>query len=242
MDEQSQNIEEVVQEENSDVTQVADQSEQPQPAKPAAEAEQARNFRQIKEARERAERERDEAIRLLRDIQAKQQPSAQEPDDLPFGADDIVEGKHVKQVYKKMRELESELKQYKQQSSESVAETRLKAQYPDVEKVLSQENINSLRDKHPELANTIYNSAGDTYSKLVSAYTMIKNLGIHHEDLYEADRAIAQKNAAKPRPLTSIAPQSGESPLARANAFANGLTPELQKQLFDEMSKARRGY
>jgi hypothetical protein len=55
-----------------------------------------------------------------------------------------------------------------------------------------------------------------------------------------ADRAAAQKNASKPKPLASVSPQQGDSPLSRANAFANGLTPELQKQLRQEMEEARK--
>jgi len=49
-----------------------------------------------------------------------------------------------------------------------------------------------------------------------------------------------QANTAKPRPLTSVSPQSGESPLSRANAFAEGLTPELKKNLFKEMQEAKK--
>jgi hypothetical protein len=219
--------------------------QQAQATEQPKETEQARNFRQLKEARERAERERDEAIRIIREMQSRQQqpqPAPVEEDDLALGAEDVAEGKHVKKVYNEVRELKKQLKQYQQQSSETVAETRLKATYPDADRVLSADNINAFKDKYPEMANTIYNSTGDMYSKLVSAYTMIKQLGVHHEDLYEADRNLAQKNAAKPRPLTSISPQQGDTPLSKANAFANGLTPELQKQLIEEMNKARQGY
>lgn len=123
-----------------------------------------------------------------------------------------------------------------------MAETRLKSLHPDADRVLSESNIAIFREKHPEMANTIYNSTGDMYSKMLSAYTMIKNLGVHHEDLFEADRNLAQKNAAKPRPLTSISPQQGDTPMSKANAFANGLTPELQKTLHAEMERYRKGY
>ncbi len=51
-----------------------------------------------------------------------------------------------------------------------------------------------------------------------------------------------QKNASKPKPLASVNPQQGDSPLSRANAFANGLTEELKDQLRKEMSESRRGY
>jgi hypothetical protein len=55
-----------------------------------------------------------------------------------------------------------------------------------------------------------------------------------------ADKLRAQKNAAKPKPLASVNPQQGDSPLSKANAFANGLTDDLKKQLRKEMEDARR--
>ena len=42
--------------------------------------------------------------------------------------------------------------------------------------------------------------------------------------------------------MVSINPTQGESALAKANAFANGLTPELKDQLYREMQAARRNY
>ena len=59
-------------------------------------------------------------------------------------------------------------------------------------------------------------------------------------DNYKTDRELAQKNASKPKPLASVSPQQGDSPLSRANAFANGLTNELKAQLRKEMEEARK--
>lgn len=36
-----------------------------------------------------------------------------------------------------------------------------------------------------------------------------------------------------------LSPQQGDSPLSKANAFANGLTEDLKKQLQKEMFEAR---
>ncbi len=253
-DDQIMQLEDVVQNTVQEVPQEQElqqeETAQAQPQKPV-ETEQARNFRQLKEARDREERERkrvekerDEAIRYIQQLQSQQnQPKPVEEDELSISSEDFVEGKTVKKVYNEVRELKKQLKQYQQQSSESLAENRLKTLYPDAEAVLSKDNISIFNEKHPELANTIINSQGDSYSKLVSAYTMIKNLGVHQApDLYTADKELAQRNAAKPRPLTSISPQQGDSPMSRANAFANGAapTPELAKQLHKEMIEAMK--
>jgi hypothetical protein len=72
------------------------------------------------------------------------------------------------------------------------------------------------------------------------AYKMIKLLNIHRDTSYDADKLKAQQNLAKPKSLSSIAPQKSESPLSHANAFANGLTPELKDQLVKEMFAARQ--
>lgn len=252
-DDQIMQLEDVVQNPVQEVPQeqelAQEETAQAQPQKPV-ETEQARNFRQLKDARDReererrrAEKERDEAIHYIQQMQSQQQPQKQEEDELSIAPDDFVEGKTVKKVYNEVRELKKQLKQYQQQSTESLAENRLKTLYPDAEAVLSKDNIAVFNEKHPELANTILGSQGDSYSKLVSAYTMIKNLGVHQApDLYSADKELAQRNAAKPRPLTSISPQQGDSPMSRANAFANGAPPskELASQLHKEMIESMK--
>lgn len=211
----------------------------PEPYKPDPQA----SFRALREKSDRLERERNEAVARAEQLESNalkyQRPV--EDEDFDLGDDDLAEGKHLSKVSKKIKRLESELNQYKQQSVSTAAELRLKAQYPDFDSVVSKDNIERLKLQHPEIAQTLL-SSHDLYSTSVSAYTIIKRLGIHQEDAYAADRALAQKNAAKPRPLVSMSSQQGDSPLSHANAFANGLTPELQKQLQREMMEARRAH
>ena len=117
---------------------------------------------------------------------------------------------------------------------------RLKTQYPDFDNIVSRENLESLRLAYPEIAQTI-NSSSDLYSQAVSAYTMIKKLGIGVEDSFIEEKAAIQRNAAKPKPLASINPQQGDSPLSKANAFATSgkLTDELKAQMLKEMNEFR---
>ena len=242
--EEAQN--EPVQEENQEEP-IADIEEAVEEETPSKKESEEKNFVRLREAKEKAEKERDELLSYLRKQQAEQNkpqnPIEEEEDDDDFNIapDDLAEGKHLSKVAKKIKKLQKELKEYKQQSSQITTETRIKTQYPDFEKVVTHSNIEALREAYPELADSV-NSTPDLYNKAVAAYTLIKKLGIHIEDTFEADRKIAQKNASKPRPLTSVAPQQGDSPLSRANAFANGLTPELRAQLHKEMESARKGY
>lgn len=203
------------------------------------------NWRTLREAKERAEKERDEAIRFIKEkLQQAPQTQQQSDDELSFtlGNDDFVEGKHVKPVAdvvkktrKELHEIREQLNYYKQQA----AEQRLRAECPDVDKVLTPDNIAELARRMPALAQQI-NNTSDLYEKGRAAFDLIRSLGIYKEDTYQPDKEIAHKNAAKPRPINSIAPQQGESALSHANAFAQGLTADLQKQLYKEMMEARK--
>jgi len=212
-----------------------------QPLKPALE----QNLKALREKAERAERERNELLQKLSQYE-NQKPTIPE-EDLSFnlGADELAEGKHISKLQKatqrELKKQQDELASLKQQTQAMLIETRLKAENPDIEKVVNEENLKSLSEMYPEIAQTI-SSSSDYYSKAKAAYTMIKKLGIHVEDNFAGERELAQKNAAKPRPLASVSPQMAESPLSRANAFANGLTEDLKAQLLKEMEESAKNY
>lgn len=209
-------------------------AQEDEPEVPVAKAEDSkeRNYRELRLAKEAAEKERDEMRRVLQEMkEAQKAPASDEPELHP---DDIPEWRHVQ---KHIKNLENKLSHYEKQSVEQNAQARLRAQYPDFDAVVTADHIEALRSKYPELATTI-GSTQDLYSKAVSAYTMIKRLGIIPDETFNPDKEKALKNAQKPRPLASVSPQQGESPLSRANAFAEGLTDELREQLRKEMLEA----
>lgn len=221
----------------------------PQPT--AAEAEQVRNFKAMKEANDRNRKQLEEALQRIQELESSrlnvQQPVEQEPEEeivIPDN-DDIADNrtlnKLAKAYQKKIKKLEQQQESYFKQSHATTAESRFKAEYPDWNKVMSLDNIQTLSSAYPELAKSI-NSSTDVYDKAVSAYTLIKRFGIYDENPNETEKQRAIANVNKPRPLTSVSPQQGDTPLSRANAFANGLTEELKAQLRKEMEEARRGY
>lgn len=213
---------------------VAPLSEVAQPLNPKKEQEE-RNFATLRQLKERAERERDEALRLLQE----KKPSSSSK--LSIGTDELAEGKHLQTLQEEIERLRSEMSDYKQYSSTATAEARLKATYSDIDKVVSKENLEILSVQEPELYASIM-ANGDFYGKGAAAYKAIKKFGIHTDDVYETDRARVQENSNKPRPTNSISPQKGDSPLSHANAFANGLTPELRAQLYKEMMAYRKDF
>lgn len=197
------------------------------------------SFRALREKAERLEQERNEYMRMLKEEQSKKSES--HDDDIRLGDDDLAEGKHIKQLQQTVKKLKQDAEQNRQMALLSATESRLKSQFPDFDRIVSANNIESFRNQYPELAASV-NANQDLYAKAVSAYTMIKKLGIVQEDNFIEAKAQTIKNASKPKPLASIAPQKGDTPLSHANAFASGLTPELQAQLIREMNESRKGY
>lgn len=213
------------------------------------ETPQQMNFRRMREELDQAKRERDEAMRFAMSSQKPQQQHQPEPEDdySDIGLDDdgLAEGKHLKKVLKEMREIKKELHSYKQKSYEDTTQIKLNSQFPDYNQVMTQENLAILENTNPDLAELIMNTK-DPFKSRKLAYDMVKQYGIYQEAKkaasYDNEKAIAQKNAVKPKPLASVSPQQGDSPLSKANAFANGaLSKEMKDQLNREMIQAMRG-
>lgn len=184
--------------------------------------QQDENFRTLRHKTEQLQRERDDYYRRLQDIESRQrQPHVEEP---TLNPDDLVEYKHLQREMSKIKE--------------EMVETRIRSQYPDYFKVVNDSTIASFRDQYPELARSL-DTNKDVYSKATAVYTLIKKFNIVPSDESLLERARIQENMQKPRPLSSVA-QQGDSPLSKANAFANGLTDDLRKQLLKEMQEAKK--
>lgn len=224
--------------------QVEDLPVAPEPKPDYIENANSRNIRAIREEREQLKREKEQLARENAELQKRfsaQQPTQQqEPEeDLNFAPDELMEGKHMSKMGREIKKLKEQIAQQNHQNTLENAKMRLRSEYPDMAEVFSKDNLETLEILHPEIAETI-SSNKNYYSQAVTAYTMIKKLGINKNDTSEADRARVQANAAKPRPLTSLSPQQGESPLSHANAFAQGLTPDLKAQLRKEMFESMK--
>ncbi len=211
------------------IEQVADQRE----------TAQAKNFRELREKAERAAREaqqaqqeRDQLAQRIKELEQLAQPR----DEFSLAPDDLVEGKHLSRHIKELKEVKDELNRYRQQTHQQTIESQLRTQYTDFDHVVTKENLEtlapSIQQSLKALAQSDLKAAGE------AAYEILRS----KRPSYQHDAALVEKNSAKPRPVTSMSPQQGDSPLSKANAFANGLTPDLQKQLLKEMNQARKGY
>lgn len=230
---QSDPAPEIIEPTDNEVAQVAS-AEQPKINQTVQES----NFNKLRREKERAEQERDQAIRILRDMEARLPKQQAQPieEALALKEDEIPEWRHVnKAIEKRYSEMNERINQYEKRS----AEAALKANFPDLDKVVTNENLRALRDMDPDLADSILANS-NPYSQYAAAYRQIKLHGIYQEDTYTQEKIRAQQNAAKPRPLASMSPQQSDSPLSQVNAFSNGLTPELSKQLYKEMVEASK--
>ena len=204
------------------------------------------SFRQVREKLEKAERERDEYARRLAE-QSAPKPQVQVPDeDLNFniGENDIAEGKHLSKVGRKMKQLEEKIAQVEQRRVDLERQTEsnsiiagIKADFPDIDKVVNESTMEALKQRYPHLERTI-RSSPDLYSKAAAAYQTIKDLGIYVEDTYVSEREKVQRNIAKPKPTAAVSGTG--TPLSQAEMFAGGLTPELKLKLHQEMIEAMK--
>ena len=215
---------------DTDISQAPQQQEQQQQL-----SNKELNFKELREQKERLQKERDELMRQLE--MQKAQQNQQDDDDKDLHPDDLVEWRHVD---KKIRRLEQQISQQHKQIAESAIEARLKVQYPDFDAIVNNDTIAALQTAYPEIAATL-GSSKDLYTKAVSAYTLIKKLGIRTGDEQSSSQKnIINSNLSKPRPAQSVSPQQGATPLSRANEFAQGLTEDRKKQIYREMLEAAR--
>lgn len=194
----------------------------------SAENSKEYNFRRLEQEKREKERQLQEYKRQLEEMQQqqkKQQSQQQEQEEL--SPDDIPTWQQVKQY----------LDRYQKQVSNATAETKLKQQYSDFDQVVRQDTIAKLREQYPELAQGIANT-GDMYAQGKSAYTLIKKLGLVEDQQYDQQKQKVQQNAQSPRPAQSSS--HGDSPLTQANAFAEGLTEDVRRQLYKEMQEAKK--
>ncbi len=216
------------------------------------ESSRERNLRIMREAKEEAEREqrraikeRDAALRKMRELEEQRygvpQQDDSRTDDIQIGEDDLVEGKHVKQVYKELKAVKKQLEDQKNSYHTQTIESRIRSEYPDFSKVVTPENLEILRRLKPRQAALIDKSP-DLYDAAASAYEMMKEYGIYESDEIQLEKirskAAAQQNTAKPKPSVAVSPQRGDSPLSKVNAFNMELTPQLKEQLYKEMMEA----
>lgn len=199
-----------------------------------------RYLRQEAELKKRLERENLELMARLKAFEesrlAVQESEYEDPS-----------SKQLKTLSKQIESLTSEIAAQKAVAREQLVDQQLLTEIPDFKQVVNHKTVESFAEQYPLEANTL-RQVQDPYQQSILAYNMLKRYGFAPEPVNtnamlaaKQTQAALDKNKLKPRPLASISPQQGDSPLSKANAFANGLSGDLQKQLWQEMKDAMKG-
>lgn len=215
---EEENVAEAIQQEEviQPPEQAAPESQSPEvEAQPKEVSDKDRNFQKMREKTARLERHNAE---LQKALEAQGNPT-----DTGVASDELVEGKHLEKLYQEMERIKN-----------AAIPDRLRSKFSDFDQVVTEENIEKLKQSEPELFVSI-KSGEDLYAKGVSAYKTLRALGIAKDDPYKAQKEQVHQNQSRPLSTQAI---KGQGALADANIFAKGLTPELKKQLQEEMAHA----
>ncbi len=207
-----------------------DVSEEEQPNQQNKRNDAEYNWAEMRRQREK-DKERMEA--LEREIQSLKKPATVEEENFGFNDDDLIEGKHLKDLKREIKQLRSELKQKEVASMDD----RLQMKYPDYTQIVSVENVELLKQNEPELAKSLAYMS-DPYEQAVAAYKLLKRLGINKQDSNPVERKKALENTQKPLSVNAVTKNSA---IGNAHLFENGLTPELKNYLWEEMKQAKKG-
>lgn len=212
----------------------APESEDVQPERQPEQEQEAPRRRDVDYNWGEARRNLQEKDRLIREqqetISRLSHGTKSKDEDLELSNDDILtvgQAKKLEQIRDKKREAE-----YQRQKQEI-----LQLKYPDIEQVLTPENIAFFEQTEPELAETLC-GIGDPIKMKAAAYRLIKKT-IKHDAPPSAEKRKAELNVKKPVSVQSI---SKGSAIGNAHLFENGLTPELRKQMWKETQEAAMGY
>ena len=236
MSQENENVAEEIQQEEivppQEGQETQDQSPEESPKEEKVAYSKDENLIRLRASKEQLERENRE-LRNYYESHAKKQESPPVDDSLGVEDDDLVEGKVVKRLYNELKELKKFQQNYEQEKVASIPD-RLRTKFEDFEQVVTQENVEKLKMSEPELYASI-TAGGDLYAKGVSAYKTLLAMGIVKKDSYKSQKEEVQNNHKKPVSTQAI---RGQGALSEANMFSKGLTPELKKQLQQEMEQA----
>jgi len=208
------------------------------------------NFRRLREEKERLQLDYEQTQIKLKayeeyvknnstPTQQYQQPEPVEEEE-PYDPTDWVTNEQLDKRVEK-RAFEAAKRLLEKERKEELARTmphRIRQACPDIDTVMTRENVKKLRDTNPELAEILYNMENEE-KKTIATYNYCKMMQPASDPaVVEAERKMAE-NDKLPKSPSSVA---GISPLTHAADFENGrLTPAMRKQLYEETLKLARG-
>lgn len=137
----------------------------------------------------------------------------------------------------KIKHLERKIQEKEAKENDYVVD-RLRSKYSDFDEVVSPENIAYLKQNNAALARALSSLKDEPYEQGLAAYDALRKTEWFQQRHTMQDKAKLDQNVKKPMSVQAVRKQGA---LSEANTFANGLTPELKKQLQQEMAQSRKG-
>jgi hypothetical protein len=212
------------------------------------------NFSELRKQKEAAIRRAEEAERRANDIlelskqfkgsQNQEQRDLLEEELAKLQPDDLATVSNAEKIYSKHnrsnKKAVEEMQAKVARLEAALEEQSLRAKFPDLDEVLSSENIEALNRDDPEIAMLIGQLPKNSKEQVTMAYKYIKRL-VPQKVPDSQDKKKAIENSKKPLSVQAIK-ASGDSPISLANAFANGpLSKAAAAAFYKDMKDAQKG-
>jgi hypothetical protein len=226
---------------------------------PKKETQKEYNIRVLREQKEAAERRAMELENTLKQRQQWEmsnyakatsgqsaqynpynQPQQQTQDEIAISDEDLVDGRQFKKALNQVKqEYTRELQRIAAETAANAAANRLKTQFADFDRVVTEDALKNFAAIYPEEFQSM-TSNKDIYAAGKTAYNMIKNFGIldmqdepkqqqMRNNYQDQDRRI-QNNMAKPRTAARVGMQGDGSTLGQLGSYGRRILTEADKE------------
>lgn len=214
---------------------------------PVQESPKDRQWKEVKKKADMAkhlEREKEQLERevaFYKEQATKQQQKQHTEDDEYLTDSERKMNQRLADIEARALRAEQDARQAQQQAAVSRAQQRLVQDYPDSLEILSDDNIQRLKDEYPHLYNAAI-ASNDIYSVGATAYELIIAKGIAKRQTSVINPIAQARNNNKPRSASTVRPQSGATPIQQASNFmGNSISSEEErKALYAEMVNSSR--
>lgn len=194
-----------------------------------------RNWAEARRKMQELERRTMEYEQELQRIKQQNQPKEEEDPLEKLSGDDIITKAQAEKLAE--RRAQKIVEQYLQKKEAETVEDRIQAKHPDFNDVVNEDSISFLKQNHPEIAESLNALKSNPYKQAKAVYDAVKALVPRQSTQTLVEKKKAVENSQKPMSVQAAPKQSA---IGKVHMFENGLTPELKKQLWEEMQQAKK--
>lgn len=185
------------------------------------------NIRRLRERAEQREREQQHKINELEQKLAQAQ-KASKPQ---INDDDVVEGRYHKELAEEVSSVKEELRKTREAQEATLGEMKARAEIPNLDQVVNQQNLDMLKSQYPHLYNTIF-SANSFYDRAKIAHTLITQMQLPQQ---QESQSRMYENSQKPQGTRTGALQN------KYMYDQNNLSPEESDRIYKDAMRYASG-